>query len=116
MHSREMLRRGPRWAALVTALLCFGATGCTTAQMSSPPSRDALEQIPLGARVLVTTETDETLRLKVTGATPNALRGRDRHFREYELNRDEIREIDAPRQNDWWVALAWVSIVFIALG
>ena len=115
-HPAEMLRRGQSLLALFTALLCFTAGGCTTPQMSNAPSPDALEQIPVGARVHVTTDRDETLKLRVTGTTSNSLRGRDRHFREYELTRDEIRQIDAPRQNDWWVALAWVSIVFIALG
>ena len=111
-----MLRRSEGRLALCAALLCVAAGGCTTPQMSSPPSPDALEEIPVGARVLVTTSDDETLRLKVTGTAPDALSGRDRHFREYRLTRDDIRRIDAPRQNDWWVALAWVSIVFFALG
>ena len=99
---------------LAAAAVSFGATGCSTAQMATPASAEALEEIPIGTRVRVVTRDGQRLRLKVTATAEDSLSGRDRYFRRHELARTEIAEIDAPPQNDWWVALFWVGIVFVA--
>ena len=99
---------------LLVAALGAGPAGCTTAQMAEPPSADALERIPLGTRVRIQTHAGEMLSLKVTGRSEAVLAGRDRYFRRYEIPREDIAAIEAPPQNDWWVALFFVGIVFVA--
>jgi hypothetical protein len=99
---------------LVAALLGGGSTACTTAQMRTPPSVDALEQVPVGARVRIVTRAGTALDLRVTAATNETLTGRDRYFRSHDLPRDEIASIEAPPQQDWWVALFFFAIVFVA--
>lgn len=100
------------WVLIVA--LGLGPAGCTTAQMGTPPSVDALDRIPPGTRVRITTREGDTLRLKVTGATTAAVSGRDRYFRRHEVPREQIEDIDAPPQNDWAVALLFFVLVFVA--
>jgi hypothetical protein len=111
---RRRAARNTTWSLLVAAMLATGPAGCTTAQMSEPPSVEALERIPAGTRLRVTTRAGETLRLTVTDASPGVLAGRDRYFRRYELPREDIASIEAPAQSDWWVALLFVAVVFVA--
>ncbi len=82
--------------------------------MSAPPSVDALDRIPPGTRVSITTRDGGTLRLKVTEASAAAVSGRDRHCRHHEVPREQIEAIEAPPQNDWAVAVLFVLLVFVA--
>lgn len=115
--NRESARPRRRSAAVALAGLLAAAaalTGCTTAQMPAPPAVDALASVPVGTRVRVVTREGETLRLKVTAATSEALTGRDRYFRSHELRREDIAEIDAPPRNDTWVAVFLFALFFLA--
>jgi hypothetical protein len=105
-------RGRPVW--LLIAALALGPVGCTTAQMNTPPSVDALERIPPGTRVRITTREGDTLSIKITEATDAAVAGRDRYFRQHEVSREQIEDIDAPPQNDWVVALLFFVLVFVA--
>ena len=82
--------------------------------MNTPPSVDALERIPPGTRVRITTREGDTLSIKITEATNAVVAGRDRYFRQYEVSREQIEDIDAPPQNDWVVALLFFVLVFVA--
>ena len=106
---------GPwRFVCMLVAVLALGQLGCTTAQMSAPPSADALERIPPGTRVRITTRAGDTLAIKVTEASADAVSGRDRHFRLHEIAREQIDDIEAPPQNDFVVALLFFLLVFVA--
>lgn len=82
--------------------------------MSAPPSVDTLDRIPHGTKVRITTHEGDTLRIKVTKASAEAVSGRDRYFRQHEVPRERIEDIEAPPQNDWVVALLFFVLVFVA--
>jgi hypothetical protein len=106
---------GPRLAAcLLIAVLAIATLGCTTAQMSTPPSADTLDRIPPGTWVRITTREGDTLRIKVSEASADAVSGRDRYFRQHEVAREQVSDIEAPPQNDWVVALLFFLLVFVA--
>jgi hypothetical protein len=103
-----------RLACLLAILLAVTQTGCSTPQMDHPPTVEALERIPIGTRVTIRTRDGASLRLKVTDTRPDGLSGRDRFFGVHELRREDIAAIEAPPQNDGWVALFFFAIVFVA--
>ena len=82
--------------------------------MTATPSVDALDRIPPGTRVRITTREGDTLRLKVTEASAASVSGRDRYFRQHDVPREQIEDIEAPPQNDWAVALLFFLLVFVA--
>jgi hypothetical protein len=82
--------------------------------MSAPPSADTLDRIPPGTRVRIKTREGDTLRIRVTEASAEAVAGRDRYFRQHEVPRERIEDIEAPPQNDWVVALLFFVLVFVA--
>lgn len=97
----------------LTAMIVIGLGGCVTRPGGSDVYPDHLERLPSGARVELTTRDGRQLRLRITEATPTGLRGVDRHFRSYELAREEIDGLSIVPQNDWAVALAFFAVVFV---
>ena len=102
-----------RHIGLLVVMFVVGLGGCVTRPGGSDVYPDHLERLPSGARVEVTTRDGRQLRLRITEATATGLRGVDRHFRSYELTREDIDELSVVPQNDWVVALAFFAVVFV---
>lgn len=88
-------------------------SGCVTNRDIDRLSVDNLEMLPEGADVIVTTTDGREIRIKVTGSGHDHVDGIDRHFRQYHLERDDIRTIRGRPQNDLVVALAFFAVVFV---
>lgn len=99
------------WACLVTAVLL--SCGCVTQRAPEDVSVDRLDAIPDGARVTVKTADGGELTLRVTESAPGHIVGIDRHYREYRLEREEIRDIRGRPQNDLIVGLTFFAVVFV---
>lgn len=97
----------------LAVIIVIGLGGCVTRPGGVDVYPDHLDRLPPGARVEVTTRDGRELRLRVTEATATGLRGVDRHYRSYELSRDDISGLSVVPQNDWVVALAFFAVVFV---
>ena len=87
---------------------------CVTPQQTGPVSPETIDRIEAGSRVTIVTKEGKELSLRVSETTPDWLVGRDRHFGERRVAREDIKEIDVPPQYDWPVAMAWAAIVLFA--
>jgi hypothetical protein len=103
--------RSTVWLCLVTAVLL--SCGCVTQRNIEDASVDRLDEVPAGARLIVTTADGRRLTLRVTESAAGHIVGIDRHYREYRLEREEIRDIRGRPQNDLVVALAFFAVVFV---
>lgn len=103
--------RSAVWPCLATAVLL--SCGCVTQKAPVNVADDRLGEVPAGARVTVTTTDGRELAIRVTESGPDYIVGIDRHYREYRLQREEIRDIQGRPQNDLIVALAFFAVVFV---
>jgi hypothetical protein len=99
------------WLCLVTAALL--SCGCVSQRSIEDASVDRLDEVPAGARLIVTTADGRKLTIRVTESAAGHIVGIDRHYREYRLNREEISDIHGQPQNDVIVALTFFAVVFV---
>jgi hypothetical protein len=100
-----------RFLLAATFLVLMG--GCVTHGHLEDLTVDRLADIPVDVRIVVDTVDDREITIRVTDSGPTHVAGVDRHFREYRLERDEIRTVRVRPQNDLVVALAFFAVVFV---